>query len=272
MYKVPVCARYLAPCFTGLALQFFAPAVGNTVDMLAARCLPGGTSSPAGCAHPTAAGRARRGQAARPRCHQPVSGLHPRAARLEAGYEQGLPLAHTPPACTASADGAAPAGGASKEGRLGSVYGMLGEASRGNRLTHPTPPAACMAASSSASKENRPSNAAEAGSQAAPLPAPPATAHGHACKAAWPARALPSRGPAAQAAGGGAAVPSDAAGDRRGPFTLCCHTGCLPLPGGGFAAHCKPGLRPLRCAQPQAIARYANTSEADCSISVVARK
>ncbi len=175
-----MCARYLAPCFTGLALQFFAPAVGNTVDVLAARCLPGGTSSPAGCAHPTAAGRARRGQAARPRCHQPVSGLHPRAARLEAGYEQGLPLAHPPPACTASANGAAPAGGASKEGRLGSVYGMLGEASRGNRLTHPTPPAACMAASSSASKENRPSNAAEAGSQAAPLPAPPATAHGRA--------------------------------------------------------------------------------------------
>jgi len=231
-----VCARYLAPCFTGLALQFFAPAVGNTVDMLAARCLPGGTSSPAGCAHPTAAGRARRGQAARPRCHQPVSGLHARAARLEAGYEQGLPLAHTPPACTASADGAAPAGGASKEGRMGSVYGMLGEASRGNGLTHPPPPAACMAASSSASKENRPSNAAEAGGQAAPLPAPPATAHGHACKAAWPARAVPSRGPAVQAAGGGAAVPSDAAGDRRGPFTLCCHTGCLPLPGGG----CKP--------------------------------
>jgi len=192
MYKVPVCARYLAPCFTGLALQFFAPAVGNTVDVLAARCLPGGTSSPAGCAHPTAAGRARRGQAARPRCHQPVSGLHPRAARLEAGYEQGLPLAHPPPACTASANGAAPAGGASKEGRLGSVYGMLGEASRGNRLTHPTPPAACMAASSSASKENRPSNAAEAGSQAAPLPAPPAT------RTATPARrpGLPARFPA----------------------------------------------------------------------------
>jgi hypothetical protein len=155
---------------------------------------------------------------------------------------------------------------------MGSVYGTFGEASRGEGLTHPPPPTACLASSTSASKENRPSNAAEAGSQAAPLPAPHATAHGHACKAVWPACALPGRGPAVQAAGGGTAVPGDAAGDRRGPLTLCCRTRCfLPLPGDRFAACCKPGLCSLRNAQPQAIARYGKTSEADRGISLVAR-